>query len=1089
MRPEPISPAELAVALGLPMPTDEQIAVIAAPLGPTLVVAGAGAGKTETMAARVVWLVANGIVAPDEVLGLTFTRKAAQQLSTRIRLRLHRLAASEVLFRVDPSGELAARIRAGEPEVSTYHAYAGRLLAEHGLRLPVEPSATLLSETASWQLAHQVVSTWGQELETEVGPAAITERLRKLVGQLAEHLVEPAQLLTAHAELARLVYTLPPGPKQRGAGPTKTLTDVLAAQQQRLILLPLVARLAETMRRESALDFGSQMSLAARLAREHPEVSAQERQRFRAVLLDEYQDTGHSQRVLLTSLFGGGVDQRLALTAVGDPIQSIYGWRGASAANLPRFATDFPTDRAGTPAPRSELLTSWRNPGEALHLANGFSADLRATGVPVAELRARPGASPGDVRCALLPDVTDELTWTAGHLARIYREAQEAERATPTAAVLVRRRADMAAVADALRAHGLPLEVVGVGGLLDTPEVRDVVSVLRMLADPLAGSAAVRVLTGTRWRIGAADLLALWRRAGELAVPGGPPPAGDEPPPLMDTVASALPGEHSELAGLTDVLADPGPAHRYSDQGYARILSLGEELAALRDRLGQPLPELVADVERVLRVDVEVAANVGHGAAGHAHLDSFADVVVSYASSTAVPTLSGLLGYLAVAEDAEDGLTPGEVEVDPERVQVLTVHAAKGLEWGVVAVPHLVHNVFPSRKNSSSWLRDPTELPPHLRGDAAEDSTGVGVPVLDLSACTNRKDLEDAVTAHEKACDARRLQEERRLLYVALTRTEHTLLVSGHHWGPTGKEPRGPSDFLLELRELVEEVGTVEHWAESPPEGSANPVLSRVRRATWPSDPLGARRAEVEHGAALVLRALQEGGVPPAEDEDPDGWVADVDALLAERERRSGAVSEVALPPQLSVSQLVELADDPQALAERLRRPLPYPPNPLARRGTAFHAWVERRYGATRLLDMEDLPGAADSDAEPEADLQALQQAFLASHWAQRRPVEVEVPFETVIAGTVVRGRIDAVFADTDGGFTVVDWKTGALPEPARRQALQVQLAAYRVAWAELAGVPLEHVHAAFHYVREDVTLAPADLLDGAGLRQLLTVS
>ncbi len=228
---------------------------------------------------------------------------------------------------------------------------------------------------------------------------------------------------------------------------------------------------------------------------------------------------------------------------------------------------------------------------------------------------------------------------------------------------------------------------------------------------------------------------------------------------------------------------------------------------------------------------------------------------------------------------------------------------------------------------------------------------------------------------------------------------------------------------------------------------------------------------------------------PPATAHDPDGWIADVDALLAERERRHSGVAEVALPAQLSVSQLVELAADPDALAQRLRRPLPYPPNPLARRGTAFHAWIERRFGSTRLLDMEDLPGAADADAAPDADLHELQAAFLASDWAQRRPAEVEVPFETVVAGTVVRGRIDAVFADPDGGFTVVDWKTGAVPETARCRALQVQLAAYRVAWADLAGVPLTQVRAAFHYVRHDVTLAPSDLLDADGLRQLLTMS
>ena len=207
--------------------------------------------------------------------------------------------------------------------------------------------------------------------------------------------------------------------------------------------------------------------------------------------------------------------------------------------------------------------------------------------------------------------------------------------------------------------------------------------------------------------------------------------------------------------------------------------------------------------------------------------------------------------------------------------------------------------------------------------------------------------------------------------------------------------------------------------------------------------------------------------------------------LLAER----AAARErpvVALPAQLSVSRLVELAADPGALAARLRRPLPLPPNPHARRGTAFHAWLEQRFGAAQLLDVDELPGAADEGAASDELLEELQEAFLASRWAEREPYEVEVPFETVIDGIAVRGRMDAVYADADGGWTVVDWKTGALPDPSRRATLNVQLAAYRLAWAALAGCPPERVRAAFHYVRQDVTLRPVDLLDADGLRALV---
>ncbi|AWG99804.1 ATP-dependent helicase [Rhodococcus ruber] len=1100
--------AELAAALGQFPPTDEQAAVIEAPLRPTLVVAGAGAGKTETMAARVVWLVANGFVDPEQVLGLTFTRKAAQQLTTRIRRRLAKLAGSPLVRDLDPTGGLRARILAGEPEVGTYHSYAGRLLGEHGLLLPIEPSATLLSETELWQLAYRVVSAWDGDLDTDRNPASVTECVLALAGQLAEHLVEPDDLRVAHTELDKLVHTLPAGPKQRG-GPAKTLLNILDVQQSRIELLPLVERLAQTLRREGALDFGSQMSLAARMARDHPEVGRAERARFRVVLLDEYQDTGHAQRVLLSSLFGGSPSGRTedpmpAVTAVGDPMQSIYGWRGASAANLPRFSTDFPL-ADGSPAPRLELLTSWRNPPEALELANSASEPLRHKGVQVSMLRAKPEPVTGDVRLALHTDVEAEREWVAERIAAEYAAARESEAPPPTAAVLVRRNADAAPIAEALRARGLPVEVVGLGGLLHTPEVADVIAMLRLAADPTAGSAAVRVLTGARWQLGAADLQALWRRAGELAIGGrfGVGGSVTDSAALAEALDSALPGEQSEQAGIADALSDPGPPHRYSEFGYARIVALGKELASLRERLGQPLTELVAEVERVLGIGIEAQARAGSdGGVGRENLDAFADVVAGYASRGSA-TLTGLLAYLSAAEEIEGGLAPGEVQVATERVQVLTVHSAKGLEWEVVAVPHLTAGVFPSSTAGSTWLGALGELPPSLRGDRAlPDENSEGVPVLDLEDVYDRRSLEDRIDTHKDALKHRKMDEDRRLFYVALTRTERALFVSGHHWAESGTEPKGPSPFLSELHELVAErpgLGRVEIWAPAPEAGTENPMTADPHTAVWPRDPLGLRRPFVEQGAALVLAALEEPEpAPPANpDDDPDDWAADVDALLAERARRAEQRAEVTLPAQMSVSQLVDLAADPAALAARLRRPLPFRPNPLARRGTAFHAWLERRYGATRLLDLDELPGADDAGGD-ETELDRLQEAFLRSQWAQRNPVEVEVPFETSLAGVVIRGRIDAVFEDPDGGWTVIDWKTGAEPDEDRLEAVAMQLAAYRLAWAQLmaartfratgrpAEPPLGKVRAAFHYVRTGRTIAPEDLPGAERLDRLV---
>jgi DNA helicase II / ATP-dependent DNA helicase PcrA len=1094
------SPAELACALGLFEPTAEQAAVIAAPPGPLVVVAGAGAGKTETMAARVVWLVANGYAEPGQVLGLTFTRKAAGQLLRRVRSRLARLGGTGLTIGSRPGpppGEPA-----GTPVVGTYHAFAGQLLREYGLlspatgerAQPIEPDTRLLSETELWQLAFDVVNGYPGELHTDKTPAAVTSMVLRLSGQLAEHLVDTDQLRDTHLELERLVHTLPAGRYQRDRGPSQWLLRMLATQAERAELVPLIDALHRRMRAEKVMDFGMQMAHAARLATAVPQVGEQLRGRYRVVLLDEYQDTGYAQRILLSSLFGGGVDDDLALTAVGDPIQSIYGWRGASATNLPRFTTDFPRPD-GSPAPVLELRTSWRNPPQALHVANAVSADARRRSVAVRALRSRPDAEPGTVRCALLSDVQAEREWVADHLHRRYQQAVDDGVAPPTAAILVRRNADAAPMAAALRARGVPVEVVGLAGLLSVPEVADVVAMLRLVADPTAGVAAMRVLTGPRWRLAARDIAALWRRA--VAIDGGQAARAGE---TAERIAEAA-GPEADTAGLADAITDPGPARDYSAAGYRRIVALAEELSVLRGHLGHPLPDLVAEVRRLLGVDCEVraATPAASGWSGTEQLDAFADVVSGYAERAATATtaasVGGLLAYLDAATVVENGLSPAQIVVAHNRVQVLTVHAAKGLEWQLVAVPHLSTGVFPSTAQARTWLTDAADLPPLLRGDRA--SAGVhGVPVLDTSDVNDRKQLSDKISAHRRQLEQRRLDEERRLLYVAITRAEDTLLLSGHHWGATGIKPRGPSDFLTELKDIIdrsvaaaESCGAVEQWVPAPADGDRNPLRDSVHEAVWPVDVCGYQRsADVQRGAALVAAAMSANASPPTADGDTEGWVADVDALLSER-ARAACPPPPTLPSQLSVSSLVDLAREPEHAVQRLMRRLPTRPDPHALLGNAFHEWVQRFYGAERLFDLGDLPGAADADtAQRDADeLATLRAEFLASPWAARTPVDVEVPFEMAIGDTVVRGRIDAVFADPDGGATVVDWKTGEPPRgpEATRQAA-IQLGVYRLAWAALRGCPESLVRTAFHYVRTGVTVVPDVLPEPDELAALL---
>jgi DNA helicase-2/ATP-dependent DNA helicase PcrA len=618
--------------------------------------------------------------------------------------------------------------------------------------------------------------------------------------------------------------------------------------------------------------------------------------------------------------------------------------------------------------------------------------------------------------------------------------------------------------------------------------VADVVAMLRLTADPTAGTAAVRVLTGPRWRLGAADLTALWRRAVELDRPDHAERSGS----VEQIVAEAAPD--ADRASLADAISDPGRADRYSTEGFRRIVALSRELTVLRGQLHHPLPDLIAEVRRILGVDTEVRAAqpITAGWTGAEHLDAFADVVAGFAARPAA-TLVALLAYLDVAMDRENGLAPADIVVARDRVQILTVHAAKGLEWQVVAVPHLSARVFPSTALARTWLSDAGDLPPLLRGDRATLSEH-GVPVLDTTDVNDRKALADTITAHKRTLDQRRTDEERRLLYVALTRAEDTLLLSGHHWGATESKPRGPSDFLVEIRDVIDAAdragapcGVVEHWAPQPADGEANPLRDQVVERQWPVGPAGSEGLEI--GVGLVGRAMS-GDLPAAEVEDLEGWVADVDALLAERARAAHRPPP-ALPAQLSVSALVDVGRDQDGALRRLQRRVPARPDPHALLGTAFHDWVQRFFHAERLFDLEDLPGAVDGElGRDEAEqLAELQASFAVSPWAARTPTDVEVPFDMVIGATVVRGRIDAVFADDDGGFTVVDWKTGDPPGSDEELAHNaVQLAVYRLAWAATHGVPPESVRGAFHYVRSGRTIEPATLPDADELAGLLVV-
>ncbi|MBI1378917.1 MAG: AAA family ATPase [Frankiales bacterium] len=1057
-------PGDLVELLGVPF-SDEQLEAITAPLRPYVVVAGAGSGKTTVMTARVVWLVATGQVRPEQVLGLTFTTKAAGELSARVRRAVTRLADRTSGVPLD---------QVGEPTVATYHAFAGRLLAEHGLRIGVEPGARLLTEAASVQLAHRVVTRTRRDL-SPLGYAvsSIVEQVRALDSELAEHCLEPADLRAC--DLASVAEV---DAQAKLSAAARTLRETAVA---RIEVSHLVDELRAARTARDLVDFSDQMRFGARLAEECPEVGQAVREQFPVVLLDEYQDTSVAQRRLLTGLVGGGHP----VTAVGDPLQAIYGWRGASVANIDGFPQHFP-QRDGSPSPVLRLSENRRSGTRILEAANELAAPLRGLHPQVAPLvspRAERGA--GGVRVALHATYAEEMAWVGERV----REVVDAGTPAGDVAVLARATSDFPALVRAVTERGVAVEVVGLDGMLTLPEVAEVVAILDVLHDSTANPSLLRLLTGPRWRIGLRDLALLGERAAVLAG-SGHRDTEDVDEQLDAAVAGVDP---ADVVSLLDALDDPGPLD-YDPVARDRFAALAAEIRLLRRSVGDPLPDLVHRVITVTGLDVEMASAPEllrlHRAEG---LASFVDLVAGFADSEGDATIGAFLAWLAIAARFES-VPELDRPPSPDAVQLMTVHRAKGLEWPVVVLPCLTAGVFPQSRGIARWTSSVRAVPFPLRGDAAS------LPRLPGQSAADHKAFVDE-------CRAYSALEELRLVYVAVTRAERLVLASGSWWGPTQSRRRGPSPYLESLRErCLDGAGEVDAWADEPAEDATNPVLGDVDEVPWPPRPdadLAARRRWTADGVAAHLgldvadlRAEHAGlaaapaaspllGLDAGELETVRGWDDDIALLLEERRAEGARTRRVPLPSSLSASDLVRLAADPELFTRRLARPVPAAPAASARRGTRFHAWVEQHFGLRPLLEPDDLPGAADAEIDSDEDLAAMQQAFLTSPYAERTPLAVEVPFALVLAGRVVPGRIDAVFAATDAAgrtrFEVVDWKTSK-----RHDADPVQLAIYRVAYAELQGVPVDDVDAAFVYVRDGAVVRPDELLDRAALESLL---
>ncbi len=1022
-------PEEIRQVMGNADPTEEQWRAISMPLEPYVVVAGAGSGKTSVIAARVVYLALVALgrietghpgVLPGNVLCLTFTNKATENLVFRIRRALTGLDL--------PEGE--------EPTIANYHGFAAQVLERYGLLAGIEPGQRILTQAQRTELCARVLDEMSFQHASAEWQPSLVSRILELADQAANHRVDPDRIVEFNE--GRL----------RELAAHRSDRAYLAALE-RIELAGAVARFDRLKRDLGVIDFGDQIGLALRVVEAHPEVGAAYRSRYHTVVLDEYQDTNVAQADLIAGLFGDG----FPIAAVGDPDQSIYGWRGASLFNLLEFRGRFRRGD-GSPAERLPLYTNFRSGARILSAADRVIEPIPEKQRPDPEKKLAPWPPLGDgaVDVRRFPDEWSEARWIAARIQELHDGGAEPQ--WSELAVLCRTSRLFVSLQEAFGERGIPVEIVGLAGLLQLPEVVELLAYARAVADPFASVSLARILLGPRYRVGFKDLarVAAWATMQNRALRGED---REDVAPFLFTEA---------LEHLDEVAAQSEEAgHPLSDEGRARLDEFRNELAELRLEARRPVGEFMAEVIRRtgLLAELDASPDVERATSTKRNLAAFLDEVHAFSPLEGELTLRAFLDYVDTVE-AGDKQEWSPVQPSTENsVKVMTIHQAKGLEFGTVFVPGFAKDLLPNLMVQQNPAERGKSLDFELRGDA----------LILPSFQGNLRQFWLALRDYEE-------MEERRTCYVALTRAKRRLFVTGAHWYSEGVKPKDPSSFFQELSAWGRDTGmaTVDEGLERPEE---NPLVGYRERFVrdWPGPamleerdelfPQGWRRAAAE---AASDPAVLDGMVAMLDHEDRERYLKEAReaeataAHLIERETSGPPVPS--LPTSVSVSDVAEYARCPKRFYWSAVRPLPRFSGPAARVGTQIHAWIERRSsGQASLLELDETPDltAEDLAGEP-GKVERLQKAFDESRFATAPPLYAERAFLLYLEGFVVGGRIDAVFGTPEGPCEVVDYKTGR--RPAEDDPLAwLQLDLYALACMEVWGKRPEDLKLTYFYL------------------------
>ncbi|MET0771912.1 MAG: ATP-dependent helicase, partial [Candidatus Limnocylindrales bacterium] len=673
------APVDLAVVRPLLKGLDrDQRRAVTHGHGPLLVVAGPGTGKTEVITRRIAWLIATKRARPREILALTFTDKAAAEMQARVDLLV-------------PYGQ-------AESAILTFHAFGDRVLREHGHELGLPGSPRVIGRAEQVVLLREHLFELGLDRYRPLGdPTRLLASLADLFTRAKDEGIAPDDLIGYARDLDAGSRAAAEGLPEGDREVIDALLDEAAGVAE---LATAYERYQALLRDKGLIDFGDQVSLAARLLRERPAVAATLRTRHRYVLVDEAQDMDPAQLELLRLVAG-----HREVTLVGDDDQAIYTFRGAAVEHLLELS-DEPDMR------RIVLRTSHRSHApilEAAHRLIRHNDPHRLEARHGLDKRLRPrrrSRRPAPVRELAFATAAEEAESIAARIAARIDSGEQPR----DIAVLVRTNADTAPIVAALAMRDVPVRTGAGARWTHAPEVREILAFLRTVDDPERSTDLYAVATGAPYRLGGLDLTGLLSMASR---------------------------RHRSLwSVLTEVDAQPGIL-KLSDTTRTAIRRLLADVAQAAEAAHeQPAGRLLYDhLRRSGRYATLVRAAERGDDAPLRRVARLFDLVSTRSSLVADPRLAGLLPHLDGLLDVDD---EPEAEGEPglsDAVSVLTVHKAKGLEFRVVYVAGLADGRFPLRARPERIA-----LPRALRRDESEEVVWAEERRLAYVACTRARD-------------------------------------------------------------------------------------------------------------------------------------------------------------------------------------------------------------------------------------------------------------------------------------------------------------------------------------------------------------